>query len=248
MSSPQLPLGPLPSIPAPPPTLAPIPSNSVTSTSFTATMPSIPAQSSAAANTNSLDSLPKVEKLCDGNWLAWKLHEIYYALSNQSPPPVLLVLTPLPTATLPLPFIPCFPRRKILHNGNWPVWKKHMTTTLKQIKAYDIVTGTLISPQDPVAAADWWTKDLTTQLLITTTMEDEQIIHVSECKSSSGCGSMSYTILMASSPSYLPKRIVPAIMIYGAITHTIPIKEKGGLQNLDRTTRNPRLKERHMRM
>ena len=91
-------------------------------------------------------------------------------------------VVPAPTAPTPGNFNT--PKINKLHDRNWLAWKTRIATVLKWKDTYDVAIGTVDRPLDPVAAAKWRVKDLIAQELITTTIRDEQVIHVSECETS----------------------------------------------------------------
>ena len=75
-----------------------------------------------------------------------------------------------------------FPKIEKLRDGNWLPWKTRIATVLERKEAYEVATGITPQPQDRVGAAIWRSKDLIARELITTAIKDEQIIHISECK------------------------------------------------------------------
>ena len=77
-----------------------------------------------------------------------------------------------------------FPEVGGLGDDNWLAWKTRITTVLKRDDAYEIATGAVPQPQDPVAAATWAEKDLFARLRIVTSIKDEQIVHILGCNSS----------------------------------------------------------------
>ena len=56
-----------------------------------------------------------------------------------------------------------------------------MAAILKRKKAYEVALGITPKPSEPSTTAIWEDKDAIAQELITTTICDEQVIHVSTC-------------------------------------------------------------------
>jgi hypothetical protein len=73
------------------------------------------------------------------------------------------------------------PKIEKLKDDNWLAWKTRMAAVLKRKKAYEVALGITPQPSDPSASAIWEEKDVIAQELITTTICDEQVIHVSTC-------------------------------------------------------------------
>ena len=73
------------------------------------------------------------------------------------------------------------PKIKKLNDSNWLAWNTHITTILRRKEVYKIAISAVPQPQDSHAAATWRKQDLDAQELITTTIQDKQVINISEC-------------------------------------------------------------------
>lgn len=80
--------------------------------------------------------------------------------------------------------IPSKPKFEKLRGDNWFAWKTRISIVLRRYGVFGVATGSIKKPEDSEGAAIWNSQDLIAQELITTSIKDEQVIHISECETS----------------------------------------------------------------